>query len=349
MITTIDPVIDKRWDAFITNHPESNIFHHSAWARVVSDIYGGHPAYYVLENERGEITAAAPFYWIKSPLTGKRLVCLPQSESCFPLAYCEDDLRELLNKVREEVDAERHSYLEVRGWGKTGAPNQFGLKEYPYFLTHIIDLDGGPAGVRSRMDRNGRYNLRYAEKSPVTVRTGLNEGDLKEFYRLTTATRIRVNLLPQPYRFFQSIYRNLIIPGYGYLLLAELSGKVIAANIYFCFKDTFVHEFAAQDKDYFEYRPNYSLIWKALELACQDSYRYYNFGRTQPENQPLATFKKHWGSEETTLPYYYYPAVRGLSSVSKSSLIYRAYTSINRHLPGFLLRLAGEVVHRHMG
>jgi serine/alanine adding enzyme len=349
MIAIVDPTRDKRWDAFISSHPESTIFHHSAWARVLIDNYQCRPAYYILENERGEISAAAPSWWIKSPLTGKRLVCLPHSELCFPLAYTDKDLGELIARMREEVDGVRRSYLEIRGWGRLGTPAQFGLKEHPYFLTHVIDLDGDLQEVRTRMDRNGRYNLRYAEKIPISIRMGQDEGDLREFHRLNTDTRKKHNLLPQPYRFFQSIYQHLIIPGHGYLLLAELSGKVIAANMYFCFKDTITHEFNAQDQNYFEYRPNYLLIWKAIERACQESYRYYNFGRTQPENQQLAKFKRQWGSKETTLTYYYYPTIRGINSISQSSLVYRAYTTINKQLPDSMLKFIGDVVYKHMG
>jgi lipid II:glycine glycyltransferase (peptidoglycan interpeptide bridge formation enzyme) len=330
-------------------HPESTIFHHSAWASVILDRYRCQPVYYVLENERGEISAAAPFLRLKSPLTGKRIVCLPSSEFCFPLAYREEDLGELMAVLKQEVDGEHSSYLEVRGWGSLGTPGQFGFKEHSYYLTHIIDLDGDPQKVRARMDRNGRYNLRYSEKSPITVRIGQGEDDLKEFYRLAMATRRRHNLLPQPYRLFQSIYRHVIVPGHGYIHLAELNGKVIAANMYFCFKDTVTHEFNAQDENYFEYRPNYLLIWKAIERACQESYHHYHFGRTHPENQPLATFKRHWGSREATLSYCYYPTVRGTSSVSQSSVIYRAYTTVNRLLPRFLMNFAGEFMFRHMG
>jgi serine/alanine adding enzyme len=349
LIKTIDPITDKRWDAFITNHPESTIFHHSAWARVLIDIYQCCPAYYVLENGHGEISAAAPFMWLKSPITGKRLICLPQSELCFPLAYREEDLGELMTGIRDELNGDRSSYMEIRGWGRLGNPNQFNLKEHSYFLTHVINLDSDLQNIRAKMDRNGRYNLRYAEKKPIAVRMGQDEHDLREFYRLTTITRKRHNLLPQPYRFFKSIYDNLIIPGHGYLLIAELMGKVAAANMYFCFKDTVFHEFNAQDPNYFEYRPNYLLVWKAIERACQESYRYYNFGRTHRENQPLSAFKKHWGSEETTLTYCYYPDVHGTSTISQSSNIYRAYTTINKLMPPFLLKFAGEFIFRHMG
>jgi serine/alanine adding enzyme len=198
------------------------------------------------------------------------------------------------------------------------------------------------------MNRNGRYNLRYAEKTPVVIKVGQDEKDLKKIYQLSTITRRRINLLPQPYNLYRSIYNNIIVPGHGYMLLAELNGKIIAANVYFCFNRMVLHEFAVQDSDYMEYRPNYLLIWKAIERAKNEGYLYYNFGRTQPENQSLIQFKKNWGSNEAVLPYYYYPDIRGLSTISKSSRIYQTYNTMNKCLPPFLLKVVCEFMQKHM-
>ena len=348
-IKTIDPVNDKRWDTFIMNHPESTFFHLSAWAELLTDVYCKPPDYYILENESGEILAAAPFFRLWSPLSGKRLVCVPRGDNCFPLAYREEDINYLMAQVIEKANESHDSLVEIRGWGNLGIPKKFGFKKFSYYLTHDVRLEDDLDKVRAKMDRNGRYNLRYAEKSPVTVRLGQNENDLKKFYRLAVTTRKRLNLLPQPYHLFRNIYKHIIIPEHGYLLLAELKGKIIAANMYYHFKDTFIHEFNAQDRQYFDYRPNYLIIWKAMELAASKSCKYYNFGRTNPENKSLAIFKKHWGSEERILSYYYYPSVRGISAIPHNSLTYRTHTNINKLLPCFLLKIAGRLVYRHMG
>lgn len=348
-VTTVDPMLDNRWDDFIMKHPESTIFHHSAWAQVLRDRYKCSPTYYVLESDRGEILAAAPFFRIQSPLTGKRLSCLPCSEYCFPLAYDQEDLRELVATVREEVDSGRLSYLEVRGWPDLVAPEELDLKEHPYYLTHVASLDNDLERLRSRFDHDARYGLKRAEKSQLSVRVAESEDDLKEFHRLTTATRRRLGLLPWPYRFSRAIYRHIIMPGHGFLLLAELHGKVVACSMYFCFKDTVTQKFNTSDKKYSQYRPNHLIIWNAMERACQEGYRRFDFGVSNPENQGLVAFKRHWGTEERVFPYYYYPAIHGLSSLPQTSFIYRAYTAVNRWTPEFALKLAGEVLYRHLG
>ena len=125
--TTIDPITDSRWDDFIMKHPESTFFHRSAWAQVLRDRYGDKSTYYIIENERGEIMAAAPFVRIQSPLMGRRLTCLPCSEYCFPLAYTREGISQLLVAAKEEVQSGRVSYLEIRGWKNSVTPEELGL------------------------------------------------------------------------------------------------------------------------------------------------------------------------------------------------------------------------------
>jgi lipid II:glycine glycyltransferase (peptidoglycan interpeptide bridge formation enzyme) len=335
-VTAIDPVSDKRWDDFITEHPEGTIFHHSAWANVLQDRYKCSPAYYVLENERGEILAGAPFFRIQSRLTGRRLACLPSCAYCFPLAYNGEDTSQVLLAAKEEVQSGRVSYL----------------REHPYYLTHVAGLDEDPERLRARLDRDGYHlkrNLKKAEKSELSVREARGEDDLKEFHHLTVDTRRRLSLLPWPYDFFETIYRHIVTPGHGFLLLAELNGKVVGGSMYFRFKDTVILKFNASNRDYAEYRPNYLLTWKAMERACQEGYRRFDFGVSNPENSGLVSFKKQWGSEEAVLPYYYYPAIRGASSSSQKSLLYRAHTTANHWMPEFALKLAAQALYRHLG
>jgi hypothetical protein len=348
-VALIDPLTDPRWDSFVLAHPEGSIFHHSSWMRVLGDRYHCDPFCFVAEDAEGRITAGVPFVRIMSRATGKRLVCLPASDHCFPLASSSDDLKAVLQPAMDSLKSDGVSYMEIRGWGSCPPPQELGISENSYYLAHVLDLDQDLEKLKSRMTRNGRYNLRYAQKTPVTVRQAQDERDLKSLKRVSDETRRRLGLLPIPFRFFESIYRHVIAKGLGYISLAELNGTVVAANLYFCFKDTITHEIATQDRRFFEYRPNYLLIWDAIERACQGSYRHYDFGYTHPESKALADFKRNWGSKETPLPYYYYPSVRGIKALHQNSAKYRVYNLTCRRAPGAVVEMACNVLYRHMG
>ncbi len=348
-IKLIDPFSDKRWDEFVLQHPEGTIFHHSSWAKVLQDRYDTKPSYYAMENNQGKITAIAPFFLVSTPFGGKRLVCLPCSEYCFPLANDPADIEKLITRATDEVKSQHISYLEIRGLKGEIKSERLSLKEHPYYLNHVTALESDPDVLKSRLSRHTRYHISRGEREMVDIREAQDENDLKEFHQLTCYTRRRINLLPWPYSFFRSIYQHIILSGHGFLLLAKVDGKTVSGGLFLSFKDKIVNKINTSDAQYIQLRTNYLLTWKALERACRLSYRYFDFGVSNPENIGLIKYKKHWESVETVLPYYYYPTIQGVSSLPETSFIYRAHTSINKILPEFALKLAAEILYKRMG
>jgi len=94
-----------RWDAFIDAHPEGTPLHRSGWLKTISRTYAIDPWLFVSEDAAGAITALAPFFRLKRPLYGYRLVSLPFSDFCGPLGLERTDVRQLLQKVLERASA----------------------------------------------------------------------------------------------------------------------------------------------------------------------------------------------------------------------------------------------------
>ena len=92
----IDPLCDPEWDRQIASHPNSTFFHSSAWAKVLSHTYGHVPFYLRLVRD-GQLVALVPVMEVRSPLTGRRGVCLPFTDVCGPLLF-EDGARELVHE-----------------------------------------------------------------------------------------------------------------------------------------------------------------------------------------------------------------------------------------------------------
>jgi len=122
------------------------IFHTSALARIIQEIYGYLPRYYVLENEDGQFRAAIPLYLIQSRLTEGRLVCLPFSDYCYSLGNKGADIALLLNSAKKEVEAEVASYLEIRCWQNNVTPTQLDLVTRDYHLLYLLNLESDEKG-----------------------------------------------------------------------------------------------------------------------------------------------------------------------------------------------------------
>ena len=76
---------DPDWLCFISNHPDATIFHHPAWADLLSDCYGYTPFAAAMQDESGEIVNGLPLMEVNSWLTGRRIVSMPFSDFCQPL------------------------------------------------------------------------------------------------------------------------------------------------------------------------------------------------------------------------------------------------------------------------
>jgi hypothetical protein len=347
MLKLIDPLTDRRWDDFIFNHPEGLIYHHSSWAHVLTEKYGAVHKYYAMENDKGEILAVAPFFHLKNVFFGNQLICLPFADSCFPLANNKNDYERLLAELVQEVNQIKTCSMQIRGLGRLGLPLGSAIRcGHHQLFVQVIDINRELKAIRAGMTRNGRYNLRAAEKQPITVKYGQDEKDLRIFYSMLVDTLKRRNVLPPAYSYFRSIFTHIVKPGYGFILFAEFRGKIIAGNLYLSFKDTALCKYSAQIDSFSEYRPNYILHWKAIEHFHAESFRFYDFGNTDLNNDGLLFFKRSWGCEETSRSFYFYPIDNDYSPsklLKTSNLILPV---LKKHLPNFSRIFLGEIINR---
>lgn len=347
-VSIIDPTNDSRWDYFVAGNQEGTIYHTSAWARVIQEAYGYIPRYHVLEDETGQLRAAIPFYFIRSRLTGERLVCLPFSDYCYPLGDDGADITLLLNSVKKEVGAGTAAYLEVRGWKNNVMPSQLEMVKRDYHLLYLIDLESGVDALKKGLHHSVVRGIHQAEKRGVTVRMTRAEADLDRFYKLNVATRKKLGVLPQPYAFFKALHRHVISQNRGFMLVAESEGKVIAGVIFLTHNDTIYYKFNASDEKQLQKRPNHLVIWEALRYACAENYHHFDFGRCSPEEEGLRSFKSKWGAREISSPYYYYPEIKGFTTISENSPRYRLMRLFSRVAPQFAFKAAGSLLYKHL-
>lgn len=348
-VNIIDPTIDDRWDDFVYGRERSTIFHTSAWARVIQEAYHYEPRYHVLVNEDGQIIAAIPLFFIRSKLTGNRLVCLPFSDYCYPLGDNAKHISLLLSSVKKEVMVGAASYLEVRGLQNTITPTQLDLRARNYHVLYMLSLNLGADALKERLHHSIKRGIHQAEERGVKCRITCNEDDIDRFYKLNVDTRKKLGVLPQPHAFFKSLFHNVISQNLGFIMLAECDGKVIAGIIFLTHKDTIYYKYNASDEKYLRKRPNHLATWQTIQYACANNYKHFDFGRCAPEEEGLRIYKSRWGAKEVELPYYYYPQVKGFAVVAEDSLRYRAMKFFSHIVPQSAFKVAGSIMYKHLG
>ncbi|MCH7760266.1 GNAT family N-acetyltransferase [candidate division TA06 bacterium] len=349
VIKKINPREDARWDLFVNSHPYGTIYHHSAWQEVIEQTYHHTPSYWVLEDENHSIRGGIAFFLIRSPLTGNRAVSLPYSDSGDPLVDTVHDLRVLFRTLREEMD-ENLSYFEIRTFRGSAMLDNRLFQKKDYYKSFLLDLNNSTEDLwKGFHPKAVRYAIRKAERSGIRIREGKDERDMQTFYRLHVKTRRRHGVPPQPYAFFQNIWKILVSKGLAFLLLAEVKGKEIAGSLFLHHNKTLYHKFNSSDPEFLHYQPNHLLLWTAIQRGCQEGFQWLDFGRTSPDNQGLMEFKRRWGTREMAMPYFYFPEVRGITSTEERSFKYRLMTTFWRKAPLALNKWGGKILYRHLG
>jgi CelD/BcsL family acetyltransferase involved in cellulose biosynthesis len=218
-------------------------------------------------------------------------VSLPFTDSCAPLG----DAVRLSSALSASSRAHR---IEVR------APLP-GAAGEAVALGHVLALGAGEDAVARGFHKSQvQRNIRRAEREGVVVRTATSEAELTEsFYALHVRTRRRLGAPVQRRRFFSLLWRRVLEPGGGYVLLAHHGGRPVAGAVFLTAGDTVVYKYGASDERAWSVRPNHLLFGEAIRRACAEGRTRFDFGRTDADDTGLADFKRGWGATEQPLVY----------------------------------------------
>jgi hypothetical protein len=183
-IKFVNPLCDPEWDRLGVLHPDYTFSHSAAWAKVLSKTYGHEPVY-LRCSHHGELAALIPMMEVCSPLTGRRGVCLPFTDFCGPLMFCEGSSALAMDKLSEVARERKWKYFEIRG----GRTLEASAKPALAFYGHTLDLRRGTEYLFARLKSSARRALRKAERSCLSVQVTRTREAMLEFYRLHTRTR----------------------------------------------------------------------------------------------------------------------------------------------------------------
>lgn len=327
--------------SYVENHPEGLMAHLPQWKEILNLSFKHEPLYLFAKNNDNKLCGILPLFHIKSPLTGNRLISLPFS-LCGPIADSEDIVKELVSRAEELCDELKCSYLELR----MATIKDLKLKLSDYFSTYVVKLSNPEAIWTKLHQKSVRWAIKKAQRDGVVVRESSTIEDLKHFYRLNKKTKKRLGVPGHPFNFFK--YISTKMGAFTRLYLAEVEGLNIAGIITIGFKDTVHYAYAASDDRYRHCHANHLLVWQAIIDAYEGGYRYFDFGRTSPDDEGLVRFKKHWGTEQKKLYYYFYPKIPNLVSTNRKGARYKIITTAWKELPQFLSGPLSDMAFKHL-
>jgi CelD/BcsL family acetyltransferase involved in cellulose biosynthesis len=334
------PITDPQWGSFVDSHGAALPFHHSWWAATLAECYGFQAFSLTFDDEAGRILAGVPVIEVRRMRGRPRWVSLPFTDNCPPLTTGQDGtwLGRNLDEARRAFGARR---FEVRD--ELHGP---GVHPGGTYLTHHLSLERSDEELLASFHASQvRRNIRRAEKAGVQIRAGTTERDVTAaFYGLHVRTRRRLGVPVQPARYFRLLWRRIIEPGHGTVLIAELAGRPIAAAIFLTSEGTCVYKYGASDERKWNARPNHLLFWTAIRWSAARGCRTFDFGRTGHGDEGLREFKSRWGTVERQLSYSVLAdSAPRAGGVAVPSLV----GSVIRHSPVVVPRALGEVLYRY--
>jgi hypothetical protein len=296
-------------------------------------------------SKEGALENGVVFCHIRSWITGNRLVSLPFSDHCAPLA-ADKELSIILDAVSEYRKQRGYRYSELRplpgvdGWGEESV---FAANEK--FTLHTIDLCDDAATIyRNFHDSCIRRKIKRAEKEKLTVESGNSDELLDKFRHLLLLTRRRHKLPPQPAKWFSNLARCL-----GSNLKIYLASKdgIPAASIFtISYNKTLMYKYGCSDAQFHNLGGMPLLFWKAIQEGKQAGMQCFDLGRSSAEDPGLLAFKGHLGGIASPLIYYRdAPSNRGSEAPDQPRMQWARNTLAR--LPEPLLVGAGNLLYRH--
>ncbi len=338
-IQIINPLEYDGWDKLIVSKPEYSFFHSSAWAKVLNKSYGYIPRYLSIINGQ-DIQFFLPIMEINSSLTGKRGISLPFTDYCFPLI--DKSCRISWDSLIEFCRNFQWKYIEIRGVLFESDNIQSSVDYY----RHIIELNSIQE-IENKIHNNHKRNIRKAKSEKIKIDFLQSYDALKIYYRLHCITRKRHGLPPQPWYFFESIYKYIIVPGHGGIVLGFYDSKPAAGIIYFQYHKSIIYKYGSLDQRYQSFGVNHILWWEVLKKFFEHGFQTLDFGRTALSHHGLRQFKLGWGAEEQLISYYKYNYVKEkfITDTKKHFLIHK---KLFQKTPIFISKQIGRMLYKHI-
>lgn len=175
--------------------------------------------------------------------------------------------------------------------------------------TQLLDLTKSEEELLSEMDKNWRYNCKYAQKQglevEVTDRTEAVEDFIKVFFQTVDAK----GFLGRDAEYYRQVWKILRQHDKAKIILGRLQGRVVVARMIF-HHDGIVYTAytgTSRDSETNKSKAAYGVMWELMRWAKESGFHTINMWGVAPEvdkNHPyfgFTHFKLGFGGEVVTL------------------------------------------------
>jgi len=350
------------------------LFHTPEFANFISKAFSCRYIFCVAA-ENNEIKTVLPIVEVKSKIFGNRIISSGYIEYG-GFSGCAEGILPILNFLKEKYSID-YEYLEIRGGTEEldKELSKYLIKNNQY-KCFVLDLRSMPHSsgkiINNEKKENhfkGLNNVQFTsgnveavwKKIQKSKRKAINRGleqldiceltinDLPAFYKLYCENMRRFGSPPYSSNYFELFFTHLVDKCFGKIYGAFHEGKLVAALLGFTYIDRIHILIAVSDPHYKEYRPSDAVHWKFIEYACQNGYKYFDFGRVREESGQFE-YKQKWGPELLDLPSYFLLwKSKEIPFVDPHSDKYKLATTVWKKLPLIITQKIGPRLRKELG
>jgi hypothetical protein len=336
---------DPLWDQIHSSELFS-IYHNRNWKNLVEENFG-HQSLYIAALKDGMIIDILPFFLIKKPIFGKKIVSTPY-EGCNGGFICKDVMmrKELIRQVQQYALDLKVKYVEIRSKFQYEELKEFGFVEKCPLIISELPLKGLDENW-SMLSSNHRRNVRIAQNKGVTVNISSNLTEMRSFYDILATQYKQLGIPFFNEKFFIQIWDRLIQKEQACLLLARDKEEIIGGHLLFFSGKDLISKYSASVKsnEYKSVYTSYALFWEGIKLGIDRKLKYFNLGITDKSHRGLLDFKSRFGSKNSPVYFYYYSISGGVPDYSTYLSKYSLPKRIWRSAPNKITTLIGQMIN----
>jgi hypothetical protein len=201
--TDLTADLARRWDEFVSGHPQASLYHSSRWITFAAEVFGFDAAWLTCESASGVLAGVLPMIRQQSRLFGDRWVSLPYFNYGGPLVVDTAVSGPLIERAADHARATRVRMLEIRDI----APRE-GIASRTDKVTLILELPDTAEALGERLGAKLRSQIRRSDREAPEIAQG--GADLvAEFYAVFSETMRDLGTPVLPLRFFERMFERV--------------------------------------------------------------------------------------------------------------------------------------------
>jgi FemAB-related protein (PEP-CTERM system-associated) len=209
----------------------------------------------------------------------------------------------------------------------------------------LLDLPDSAEALMGTFKSKLRNQIRKPAKEGLAGKVGGLEL-LDDFYEVFSINMRDLGSPVHSKRFIKSVLEAF--PVQSRICIVYRERQPLACSVILGFQGTIYNPWASSLRKYSKLSPNMLLYWTMLQYACENGYKYFDFGRSSIEENTYK-FKEQWGAQPQPL-YWYYISLNKLplkldTEKSQFDLAIRIW----QKLPVNLTRIIGPPIRKCIG